>query len=197
MKNKNGPKNNERGTALIIALFALMILAAVGMGMIYTANTEISVNSNYRNSQQAYFAARAGLEEARDRLLAGNISNLPYAKDPGNGTGKGLPGQQRGAVYIINAASGETVAPWDPNNKYFDDEYCQEYKGSGWAEGVKCGAAQLPSGPWYNSTNANAMPGGAAPLPYKWVRVTLKMNQSSFPWMVDGSRPVDKQVCYD
>ena len=41
------------------------------------------------------------------------------------------------------------------------------------------------------------MPGGAAPLPYKWVRVTLKMNQSSFPWMVDGSRPVDKQVCYD
>ena len=63
----NRRRRNERGTALLIAIFALMILAAVGMGMIYMANTETSVNSNYRQSQQAYFAARAGLEQARDR----------------------------------------------------------------------------------------------------------------------------------
>ena len=194
---KYGRKNNERGTALLIAIFALMILAAVGMGMIYTANTETSVNSNYRQSQQAYFAARAGLEQARDMLLSGGITKLPNAKSTENGTGKGLPGQQRGAAYIINPAAGETVAPWDPSNKFFDDEFCQEYLGSGIHDGVKCGAAQVPSGSWYNSQTAAALSGGAAPLPFKWVRVTLKTNQSSSPWVVDGSRPGDKQACYD
>lgn len=198
MKQYNS--NNERGSALVMALFALMILAAVGMGMIYTANTETTINNNYRNSQQAYFAARAGLEEVRDRIFTGDITNLPSPKIMG--TDKGLPAKTNGAIYVINPSGGETVAPWDKANKYFDDEYCHEAgaiaDGSA-PPGVKCQA--VPTGPaannWYSSINAKTLPTGV-PLPYKWVRINLKSNQGARPWYVNRKTQDNyMQACYD
>src|SRR5258708_12642949 len=61
----------ERGVALVIALLVLLLITAVGMGMILMSNTETNVSANFRDEQTAYFAAKAGIEEERDRLRAG------------------------------------------------------------------------------------------------------------------------------
>src|SRR5436305_2220447 len=73
----NARPNNERGIALFMAIFALMLLSAIAAGFMYLANTETAVNANYRSGQQAYFAARAGLQEARLRIMKGNPPATP------------------------------------------------------------------------------------------------------------------------
>ena len=63
MKGRRSKK--ERGVALLIALFALMLLAAVAFEMMYVADTETLVNRNFRDSQRSYDAAWSGVQEAR------------------------------------------------------------------------------------------------------------------------------------
>ena len=55
----------QKGMALIVALLALVLLAAIGIGLMFMADTENSINNNYRDAQKAYFAARAGAENVR------------------------------------------------------------------------------------------------------------------------------------
>src|SRR5436190_1606634 len=91
----------------------------VGAGI----NINTGVNTGYRHSNLAYFAARSGVEELRDRI------RVPSGTDP-NGLNDSLPttsiGQPGGVVYVTNPTGGETVKPWDPTNAYFDDELCHE-----------------------------------------------------------------------
>src|SRR5262249_61191222 len=61
-------KQNQSGVAMIIAFFALLLLSVVGLGMMYSTNMETSINGNYRDKQAAFYAALAGLQEARDRI---------------------------------------------------------------------------------------------------------------------------------
>ena len=59
---------NERGMALLLALFALLLLSAIGLFMVLASNTETRIDANYSNSLRSYYAARSGLEEVRDRM---------------------------------------------------------------------------------------------------------------------------------
>ena len=191
--------SNERGVALFLALFALLIVTAVAMGLMFLADTETSINANYRDDQVAFYAARTGLEEARDRMRANagagiSISaNLPAA----------LPGATSGVLYLLNPAGGETVAPWTPPtnstpNKYFDDEICTE---------VNCSGAQVPpASNWYINPSLSASSAYAANpvLPYKWMRINLKTNQSAYGTntvlYVNGSSSstsANYQVCWN
>ena len=61
-------RNGERGVALLLTMFALMIVTAIGFSMMFQTDTETAINSNFRDQQAAYYAAAAGLEEARDRM---------------------------------------------------------------------------------------------------------------------------------
>ena len=61
-------RGSERGIALLVAVFALLLLSVIGLGMMYSTNMETSINSNYRDKQAATYAAMAGLQEARDRM---------------------------------------------------------------------------------------------------------------------------------
>src|SRR5215510_234135 len=66
----------ERGIAMLVALLSLLLLAAIGMGLMFMADTENSVNNNYRDSQKAYFAARAGAENVRLQLAGSGSLNV-------------------------------------------------------------------------------------------------------------------------
>src|SRR6478752_5317055 len=99
---------SQRGIAMMVALLALLLLAAIGMGLMFMADTENSVNNNYRDSQKAYFAARAGAEQAR----------LLIATDPNiNAKAFGLDGfmpssvLNTGMIYLTNPTSGENIDP--------------------------------------------------------------------------------------
>src|SRR5437868_15040809 len=61
-------RKNERGIAMLVVLFAVLLLSVIGLGMMYSTNMETSINSNYRDKQVAFYAALAGLQEARDRI---------------------------------------------------------------------------------------------------------------------------------
>src|SRR5229473_8308280 len=114
----NNSRKSERGMALIIALLLLLLVSAVGLGMIYMSTTETSINTNYKDTQLAFFAMRGGLEEMRDRMRSNSVNpiTLPTA----------MPGTANSIIYIRNPGASETVDPatYSTNNNYFDDEFC-------------------------------------------------------------------------
>jgi Tfp pilus assembly protein PilX len=175
-------KRNEQGMALVMALIALLVVTSIGLTMMYSTDTETTINGNYRDEQTAYYAAKAGLEEARDRMqpsATNSISaSLPTA----------LPGAANGALYVINPTGGETVAPWLTTNAYYDDEICKEVTGC-----TTVGGLQIPPGTtWYvcpagcTSTtpalSASSTYATSPVLPYKWMRITLKTDGSASGW---------------
>ncbi|HXA86215.1 MAG TPA: hypothetical protein VNZ47_14135, partial [Candidatus Dormibacteraeota bacterium] len=136
---------SQRGIAMMVALLALLLLAAIGMGLMFMADTENSVNNNYRDSQKAYFAARAGAEQARLLLasdpLKTNAFNLvmPATNVPG------------GMLYLTNPSSSDgttiTASTIDPtsasgtSNPYLDNQLCWERYSLGLTTGTgPCGS---------------------------------------------------------
>jgi len=219
MKSTN-LNRGERGIALLFVLFALLLLTAIAAGLMFLTSTETSINTNYRSAQQSYFASRAGLEEVRDRLRVPDPNTLS-AVLPGDMPLPALPtmpGGINGVVYVINQGNDPTpVTPWNIASTYGDDQLCHDYTGvlgmNVAAPGVRCDT--LPVAPtWYRnpppvSTGPNACPTtaqcanpGAAALPYKWMRVTWKANQSANGnFAVDGTAPGSltamRPVCWD
>jgi hypothetical protein len=194
---------NERGMALILSLLALLLISAVGLGLIYMSNTETSVNANYKDTQTAFFAMRAGLEEGRDRLRSNATFPLPLPVL--------MPPAVGSIVYIINSAGpGDAVTPYtySATNTYFDDEFCHEsFVGSGvtyQAPGTPCtgNAAAPPVGSWVTTVSKSPYTGTASAMKYKWVRITLKENGTTgtpgnaASW-VNPAQPAGAQVCWD
>ncbi len=194
-------RRRQSGVALLVALFALLLLSAIGMGMMYSANTETDINGNFRDKQVADYAALAGLQEARARLApnGGDIA-MPTA----------FPTASNGQVLYIVADS--TVTPWTSGSTYADTELCQERNLADSStlnltqgtSGIRCsGAGSMPTGSdWYTSFD-DSTTGGVfnlnPPLATKWVRITLKANNSTRV-AVDGSGPTSTnatQVCWD
>ncbi len=159
--------SSERGVALIIALLVLLLITAVGIGMIIMSNTETNVSSNFRDEQTAYFAAKAGIEEVRDRLRAGAANSLLLPTT----LASTLPGAPSGILYVINPLGSETVAPWLlAGSNYPDNELVKELNCTGTA----------PTGAWWVPVSPTASTSyAAAPiLQWKWVRVMEKINKS-------------------
>jgi len=155
-------RKGEQGVAIFIAIFALLLVSVVAMGMMAMAGTETALNSNYKSSVQAFYDAKAGVEEGRGRLWTGNPNALAgFMTAPGTTMGVG---QVR---YILNPAGGETVNPTDMSagNIYADRQYSAE-----WGVNPPAGAPTIGS----ISTQAG-VPG---PL-YKWVRITPRTEASA------------------
>jgi hypothetical protein len=166
MKRQNRtPKisgKSECGVALFIAIFALLLICVVAMALMVMAGTETSLNANYKSSVQAFYDARAGVEEARGRLWSGNPNALgAFVVAPG---GTLAVGQAR---YILNPAGSETVNPLDMSagNIYADRQYINE-----WGVNPPAGATTT------NSISTQA--GVPGPL-FKWVRITPRTEQSA------------------
>jgi len=184
-------KTSERGIALIVALMLLLLISAALMGMIMMSNTETNISANFRDEQTAFFGARAGLEEVRDRLRSGATNTLTantfFTLSP-----MPLPGAANGILYVTNPASGETVTPWlTTGTNYPDTEICKE---------VTCSSG-VPTGSWYVTPAASASTSYAATpiLPWKWVRVMAKINKpsaSSKLMSVNGSSGSDTTAGY-
>jgi hypothetical protein len=82
----DGPKSSfsrgESGFALILALLALLLLTFLGLTLAVTTSTELQIATNYRWSEQARYAAEAGVEVAKVRLrgVTNWVSILPPAR---------------------------------------------------------------------------------------------------------------------
>ncbi|HKW76331.1 MAG TPA: hypothetical protein VJN64_12460 [Terriglobales bacterium] len=197
MRNVAQIRNQQKGTALLLALFALLLLSAIGALMYLAAITETHVGANYSNSLSAYYAANSGLLEVRDRLKYPSTNppsiNPPVAVGLADQLPTDIAGNAKGVLYVVNNSGGEAVDPTDPNNKYFDTELCHDYN-SGVDAGSRC--TNPPAVPnWNLPTLAEANP-----LAFKWVRINMKTNRIAAPYFVDGdgsTAPLDTPVCWD
>jgi Tfp pilus assembly protein PilX len=162
-------KASERGVALVVALLTLLLISAILMGMIVASNSETNISTNFRDEQTAFFAARAGIEEVRDRLRP-NATNSLSTTAFFTAAPTPLPGAVNGVLYVINPTNGETVTPWlTTGTNYPDDEICKE---------VTC-VGGVPAGAWYVPAQSASASYAAAPvLPWKWVRIMIKPNKS-------------------
>src|SRR5579859_3815197 len=123
---KKHARHSERGIALFTAIFTVLLITAIGAGMIMLTNTDTSISANFRDEQKAFFAAKAGMEEVRDRFrtTADNsiAGSLPTA----------LPGNANAYLYVLNPKNAEADTPWVTNgNAYPDTEVCTELSNMG------------------------------------------------------------------
>ena len=205
MNGKNIKRlKTQRGIAMMVALLALLLLAAIGMGLMFMADTENSVNNNYRDSQKAYFAARAGAEQARLLLARDpNVNTQAFNMD-GN---MPLTGSKAGILYLTNATGAEPIDP-TANQPYQDDQLCWEkYVGMpgliATPPSGPCGSNGQPgqlltSNASFNTLAMTAPGSGAADaLPFKWVRITNKQNfMGPLNQSVAAGTP-GQQICWD
>src|SRR5882762_5137699 len=170
-RQKRKPKSSERGMALVVALLTLLLVSALLMGMLVASNSETNISGNFRDEQTAFFAARAGIEEVRDRIRQNAnptlATNTYFTAGPAGTTP--LAGAANGILYVINPANGETVDPWNSSGKYYDDELVREI-GTGPTAGGYISPAPSSFGNSYAAT---------PPLPWKWVRIMIKPNKSA------------------
>lgn len=191
-------RKKESGMALLIVLLALFLVSAIGMGMIYMSTTETSINANYRDTQQAFFAMRAGLEEARDRMRTNAPSpvTLPTVLPTNSVAGS--------VVYITNPTGSETIAPQTYGNAYYDDEFCHETFSTMTGLSVMANiATPCDSGGAVPATAVTTVAsiapytGTSSALKYKWVRITMKQNNTIYNASVNSSASASGQVCWD
>jgi PilX N-terminal len=111
---------DERGTALIIALMAMMLLTALGAAVVMVSSTETAISSNYRNGQEALYAADAAVERVVQDLLMiprwndilSGTSQSGFVDGSGT-TQKMLPG---GGVITLTSATNELQSVTDTQN---------------------------------------------------------------------------------
>ncbi len=149
----------QRGVALVIAIFTLMLISVVATALILMAGTESAMKGNYKSAMHAFYDAKAGLEEGRGRLWSMNPDSIANCVFP---PGQMMPRTR--VCYIVNPSDGEVVNPLDlsAGNPYADVEYQQEW-------GIAVTNADVQ--PFVNSTSPIAAANIAGPL-YKWVRIT-------------------------
>ncbi len=181
-KHRKTRHRSEQGIALLIAIFVLLLISVVAIALLVSSGTETALGANYRSSSTVYYAALAGLEEARGRLLPKNpnyfTASVISPTTP-------LPLHQ--TIYVINRLPSETIAPWDSSNLYYDNEYQSEF-------GIAASSATWQSvySVWDN--NAQGIPG---PL-FKWVRITAATEQSLYLDVdSDGSYDTSTLIYYD
>jgi len=190
---RNGAANSERGFALFMAIFTVLLVTAIGAGMILLTNTDTSISANFRDEQRAFFSAKGGIEEVRDRFR-GSATNSLAANLP-----TALPGNTNGVLYVLNANGGADT-PWVTNGAaYPDTEICTEMANMGAA---CAGTPAVPAGsPWYTSTTASAAYAASPVMDWKWVRITAKTNRTSsgsasFSTVDGNNSDTNERVCW-
>ncbi len=122
--------SDQQGSALIIALMAMMLLTALGAAVVMVSTTETRISGNYRDSQEALYAADAAVERVVQDLLL-----IPRWNDILNGTSQSdfTTGAMTAAITLpagrtmtlccgANTATGQlqtdtdTLNLWGPNN---------------------------------------------------------------------------------
>jgi len=203
--NKKHGRRSEGGFALFIAIFTLLLITAIAVGMLMLTNTDTNISTNFRDEQTAFFAAKAGLEEVRDRMRV-NATNTLNGSLPGAATPSVAPpmfGSGNAILYVTNPLNSESDTPWVTNGSaYPDDEICIEalYAGSG--NGCS-GSPPRPRGTsnWYVTANASSTYASSPVQSWKWVRINVKTNQtasgSTTVSTVDGNTADYNLVCWD
>jgi hypothetical protein len=116
--------DDDRGTAIVIALIATVLLSSLGIGLVLLSNTEGAIASNYRAGSETLYAADAAVERVVQDVLL-----IPRWNDILTGAAKSafidnsmtptLP--SGGSIDLVAMTSelqaqSDATAPWGPDN---------------------------------------------------------------------------------
>jgi hypothetical protein len=185
-------RRGEAGIALLISIFILLLISVVAIALIVSAGTETSLAGNYRSSTGVYYAALAGVEEIRARLVPKNPSAFVNT-DPSFLPAPGTPLAVCSVYYVLNPLGAEAVTPWVAGSTYADTEFGPEFLSSG---------CSMPSSPHTANSIWKRNPLNTLPFPgplYKWVRINAVSEQSInvdvSPY--DGTKSLTTPIYYD
>lgn len=115
---------SDRGSAIVIALIATVLLTSLGVGLVLLTNTEGAIASNYRAGNETLYAADAAVERVVQDLLL-----VPRWNDILTGTVQSgfvdstltptMPSGQSLSLTAMTAdvqAQSDATAPWVANN---------------------------------------------------------------------------------
>src|SRR5229473_3382901 len=162
-------RRKEDGIALLISIFILLLISIVAIALIVSSGTESALAGNYRSSTNVYYAALAGLEEARGRLLR-NSPDYVLKADANFLPPPGTPLAIGDVRYILNPNPALNENMGNVLTIYPDNEYATEF-----------GTGPTPSRPPIASVSPNNAQGIPGP-PFKWVRI----NAVSEQWLRQG-----------
>jgi hypothetical protein len=98
----------EEGTALVIALMSMLLLTALGAAVVMVSNTEVKIASNYRNSQEALYAADAAAERVvQDLLMIPRWNEILGGSAKAGGSGSALGA----SAFVDGSAIGTKILP--------------------------------------------------------------------------------------
>ena len=202
-------RDGQRGVVLLLALIALLLISAVGVAILFMAAGESSIVGSQRLAARAFYAAQAGLEEARFRLLP---TNQPTGTPPQglNYSDAGVPvipctaSEQPGTLVPCNTA-GVIIYPTRPENVlYILNSTAATPPAPGCVPGTPASptndpflTSEIPSP--IVSTTGSIQPGAGtvSSIPYEWVRINLKTERASGQDInLDGSTADDEPIFY-
>ena len=62
-------RSGERGIAMIVVLFMVLILSVLGSSLMFVSRTETMSSLNYKTMSQARYGAESGVHDAVNHLL--------------------------------------------------------------------------------------------------------------------------------
>ncbi|HUD72712.1 MAG TPA: pilus assembly PilX N-terminal domain-containing protein [Dongiaceae bacterium] len=74
---------SERGSALVMAIFVLMLVTGMGAALLFVTENEMKMSSVDLRAKKVFYVAEAGLEDGRETL---RVSNLTDASIPNRDT---------------------------------------------------------------------------------------------------------------
>ncbi|MGH9542751.1 MAG: pilus assembly PilX family protein [Terriglobales bacterium] len=163
----HGTVRRQSGAALMIAIFALVIISMMGIAVLTVSMSASRFSRRAAALSRAESAAQAGAEEARAALRVSGAT----------GVRAGLVSAMN-VVYIVNyCVNGVLGQPWLPTDPYPDPNYPSAPNPFGGA-------------PAYSLSNPVSVastffaPGGACAIPdaepdFKWARVNLETENSA------------------
>ncbi|MEW6068961.1 MAG: hypothetical protein AB1610_11815 [Nitrospirota bacterium] len=73
---------NQDGIALMLVLWVMVLITAIVAEFAYSMRTEVNITNNFKQNEEAYYAAIAGIEQAKAELLS--AGDKMYLDEQGN-----------------------------------------------------------------------------------------------------------------
>ena len=112
---------NERGVALLIALILTVLLSLIGLSLILSTMTSLSLGTEFENHERAILIADGGLNEARANLRASTVNDILASTTQvpafaAYSAPQGGTYQLRNPITLIEARNTNFAAPDFQNN---------------------------------------------------------------------------------
>src|SRR5262249_52841575 len=107
------PRDDQDGMALVSVMLIMSLMLMLGLAVTFTALSDNSITSNFKNSTKGFYAAEAGIHNLHrlfhsDQFLTASLPNPP----------KMTPGQAtyKQESFIVNAKQRLSKTEYFPND---------------------------------------------------------------------------------